>query len=599
MTIRRLDPHTINQIAAGEVVQDSSSALKELLENALDAGSSRITVDLLHGGRGLLRVSDNGIGMSEEDLLLAVERHATSKLQTVEDLETLQSFGFRGEALPSIASISRMQLISSTGGDEGHCLSIEGGKILHQGPMAREQGTTVEIRDLFFNVPARLKFQKSLSADLAQCSRVARWMALIHPEISITLRADQSEVFTAPGLAADLKSMHTRAASLLKEEWEQAGHLELSSGSLRLQLILAPPEHHRPNRTDQIVALNDRLVQCPQVSWVIREAFAQRLEQGRHPAFIAKIWMPASWLDVNVHPQKREVRLREEKELRALLMRGTLMLLERLDHRSAEPLQGTSLPVGASSVAGASHWLHTWQERTAAQLSASCETLPCDPQEVSPQTSYATTDRTPSVEPPAAREAPPSFELPPDLVARLGGWALVRGTDHGYWQGGEELWAVDLEALRRAWWTQQIALTHELEAQPLLFPVEVPGLLATHAMESWKQWGFGWDPSHEALILTAIPHLLSQSEAVELLSSWVTEGTSHPNFLQLLGRLGSQSLSLPSLLVWLAHSGLSHCPMGKRLRIPLSEKTLQQYALHYEQSAPSSSPSEPPLPTWA
>ncbi|MCH9608548.1 MAG: DNA mismatch repair protein MutL [Chlamydiales bacterium] len=302
--IQILDEQTINQIAAGEVIENPASVVKELVENALDAGATAISVETQGGGRGLIRIADNGSGMGRDDLTLALQRHATSKIKNVNDLENLFSLGFRGEALPSIAAVSKMQLESSLD-EKGFSLAIAGGKLGALAPCARKKGTTIEVRSLFFNVPVRRKFQKSVASDVAEIHRCLTKMALAHPELSFSWKHEGVMQFEL-----------TRSDSLLDRIKLLLGE-EFASNLVEVKGMgyLSKPSFHRPNRTGQYLSINRRPVSSPFLSKVIQDAYHTRLPERRFPLFILHLDLSPEWVDVNVHPQKKEVRLREKSEI--------------------------------------------------------------------------------------------------------------------------------------------------------------------------------------------------------------------------------------------------------------------------------------------
>ncbi len=316
MAIRVLSELLINQIAAGEVIEDPLSIVKELIENSLDAGAQTIHIELIAGGHRLIRVSDDGCGMERDDAILCFERHATSKIRRMEDLETLSTMGFRGEALAAIAGVSKVTLQTAAKTDGGTLIEIQGGKCFNVGPCARMVGTTIEIRDLFYNVPARRKFQKS-----AQTSgvKIERWLSLFslgYPEVSFSLH-ELEKVVCFPkmetGLLGRLKDVYGT------EFAEKQLTVEEKLEDFAIRGFISPVDMHRPQRSGQVVFINRRLVQAPLVSYAVREAFATRLPEGRHPLFVLHLQIPAHRVDVNVHPQKKEVRFYEEENVKKLI----------------------------------------------------------------------------------------------------------------------------------------------------------------------------------------------------------------------------------------------------------------------------------------
>lgn len=307
--IRVLSEATINQIAAGEVIENSASVVKELVENALDAGATSIVVEIKAGGQQLIRVVDNGSGMSRDDALLSLERHATSKIKTADDLFSLRTMGFRGEALASIAAISRFTLTTADSSQlgSGTKIEVDGGKILLVDPCARTRGTTIEVRSLFFNVPARKKFQKAAAVNAAEVTKIVTVLSLSHPEVAFELIHNEAVVFKV-----DEEPLEKRVEHVLGKEF-----LSLKIDKDGVRGFAASHEQTRHNRTGQYLFVNERFVQSPLLSYAVRDAFGGRLASDRHPLYVLYVDVDPEWVDVNVHPQKREVRFREEKEMRA------------------------------------------------------------------------------------------------------------------------------------------------------------------------------------------------------------------------------------------------------------------------------------------
>ena len=316
--IRVLDEHTINQIAAGEVIENPASVVKELVENSLDAGAAEIHVEIRAGGRQLIRVTDNGCGMSEDDALLCLERHATSKIRAHDDLNAVSTMGFRGEAMPSIAAISKFTLLTCAQGEEGTLLAVDGGKIVQCGPAVRSQGTTIEVKSLFFNVPVRRKFQKTPVHDANDILRMMTQLALANPEVRFALVNNQSSM-----LEAAAGSFHDRVKNVLGDDFlREMRFVEQSAGDLHLKGFVGSSQASRPNRMGQFLLLNRRPVSCPAVAYAIREAYGTALGTHRFPAFVLHLTIPGELVDVNVHPQKREVRLRRTEPIKQLLQQS-------------------------------------------------------------------------------------------------------------------------------------------------------------------------------------------------------------------------------------------------------------------------------------
>ncbi|MGE6605951.1 DNA mismatch repair endonuclease MutL [Halomonas sp. NPDC076908] len=312
--IHVLDPRLANQIAAGEVVERPASVTKELIENAIDAGSQRIEVEIEQGGTRLIKVRDDGIGIGEEDLPLALARHATSKIGSLEDLEGVSSLGFRGEALASISSVSRLELISNADEDprQGWRVVAEGrGMEARVTPAPHPRGTSVGVRDLFFNTPARRKFLRTEKTEFAHVEEAFRRQALSRYDIAWVLRHNQKVVHQLPP-GHSVAARERRIASLLGKNFiEHARYIEREAGGLRLSGWVGLPTHSRSQADQQYFFVNGRVVRDRLVAHAVRQAYRDVLFNGRHPVFVLYLELDPDVVDVNVHPTKHEVRFRD------------------------------------------------------------------------------------------------------------------------------------------------------------------------------------------------------------------------------------------------------------------------------------------------
>lgn len=317
--IQILSDEAINQIAAGEVVDSPASVVKELVENAIDAEASKITIEIVGGGLKLIRVSDDGMGMGRDDALLSIQRHATSKIRSAHDLFHVKTQGFRGEALAAIASVSKMEIVTAEEGQLGTKLQIEKGEIVKIGSVARTRGTTIEVDSLFYCVPARKRFQKAAAAIGAEIFRLVSNLSLGHPEVGFELISNGQRSLFVMGPS----SLEERAREILGQEF-LAGKfpLEFAEGEIVLKGFLGSPTNVRPNRTGQHLFINRRLVSCQVLQEAIREGYGTRIDDKRHPLFLLHLSIPSDLVDVNVHPQKTQVRLREEELLRSVFSRA-------------------------------------------------------------------------------------------------------------------------------------------------------------------------------------------------------------------------------------------------------------------------------------
>jgi DNA mismatch repair protein MutL len=307
--IRILSDHIANQIAAGEVVERPASVAKELVENSIDAGARRVEVDVEAGGRRLLRVADDGGGMTRDDAVLAFERHATSKISTTEDLSRISTLGFRGEALASIASVARVELVTQVEGEpEGTRVIIEGGKMRDVAPAARPRGTTISVRDLFFNVPARRKFLRSEATESFHLTNLVTHYALAHPEIEFVLTNGGREVLRAsPAASLRERAYQIFGAEFLENLLEVEG---VYADVARVRGYVSAPRERRTTRDAQYLFVNGRFVRDRLITRALSEGFRSVLPQGVYPAALLFLDVPLAEVDVNVHPAKTEVRFR-------------------------------------------------------------------------------------------------------------------------------------------------------------------------------------------------------------------------------------------------------------------------------------------------
>jgi DNA mismatch repair protein MutL len=329
MPIRPLPPQLVNQIAAGEVVERPSSVVKELLENSLDAGARRLEIDVEEGGRRLIRVRDNGSGIPREELALALSRHATSKLSTLEELECIASLGFRGEALPSIASVSRLTLQSRTAADSaGWAVQSDGSdRCPEPEPVAHAQGTTVEVRDLFYNTPARRKFLRTETTEYRHLEDVVRRIALSRFSVELVLRHNQKPVLHLPA-AAQRAEQERRVAELCgKAFMEQALYVEHEAAGLRIEGWIGLPTFSRSQPDLQYFFVNGRMVRDKLIGHAVRQAYQDVLYHGRHPAFVLYLSLDPAGVDVNAHPAKHEVRFRDSRLVHDFLFRSLHQVL--------------------------------------------------------------------------------------------------------------------------------------------------------------------------------------------------------------------------------------------------------------------------------
>ncbi len=322
MTIRVLPSNLVNQIAAGEVIERPASVVKELVENALDAGAHKIEVNLTAGGKSLIIVSDDGCGMTAEELNLAVERHATSKLQT-DDLFNIKFLGFRGEALPSIASVSRLTVASrAKDAENGWQICVNGGQKGQIQPTAINQGTRIEVRDLFYTTPARLKFLKSDTAEAGQCVDILQRIALAHPDVAFYLYCDGKKRLSLNACSGEpLTAAQTRITDILGTEFTQNSvTIEAENEFCRVSGRISIPTYHKANSLSEFLFVNNRPVRDKLILGALKGAYQDMIMSGRYPVCAIFIEVQPQYVDVNVHPTKAEVRFYDNGAVRSLLV---------------------------------------------------------------------------------------------------------------------------------------------------------------------------------------------------------------------------------------------------------------------------------------
>ncbi len=359
--IRVLPGHLVNQIAAGEVVERPASVAKELIENSLDAGCTRLEIDVDQGGIKRLRVRDDGRGIPPDQLALALARHATSKVRELSDLEAVATLGFRGEALPSIASVSRLTL-TSRAVDASAALEVTVGPEGAPGeprPAAHPQGTTVDVRDLFYNTPARRKFLRTEKTELGHLEQLVRRVALVRPDVGFLLRHNGRTLLDLPSAGDDPARMAQRLDRLLGAGFAgNALWLDEEATGLRLSGWVVRPAFSRGQADQQFFYVNGRMVRDKLVTHAVRQAFSDVLHHSRHPAYLLYLDLPPRLVDVNVHPAKHEVRFREGRQVHDFVFRTLSRRLAEGSLGSVEPVAEGSAPapidpLGAPRMAGA------------------------------------------------------------------------------------------------------------------------------------------------------------------------------------------------------------------------------------------------------
>jgi DNA mismatch repair protein MutL len=491
----------INQIAAGEVIERPAAALKELLENSLDAGATDISVQLEGGGIKLLRVRDNGRGIARDELPLALMRHATSKIATLDDLQQVASMGFRGEALASMAAVSRLDLISRTASDT-HGWKIEAVDGRHSEPMpaSHEPGTTVEIREMYFNTPARRKFMKTEATEFAWCEESFKRIALSRPDIAFSLQHNGRTIWQLPAGQGEQAAQDRFAAVLGAEFGHAAVTVSRSAENLTLQGLAALPAYSRANRDAQYFFVNGRFVRDKVAGHALRQAYQDILHHQRHPAYVLFLDLPHGQVDVNVHPAKSEVRFRESQGIHQFIFHTLQQALAvPASGRDVRATQQTTAYIPAqqsmrldAAELQASYRLWTTQTGTVEQTSAPDAKRPTFPSSI-PDT-----------------EHPLGFAL-----AQLSGVYILAQNEQG-------LIVVDMHAAHERIVYEKLKASLDAErvaSQPLLIPASFHAdalEVATVEAEQDALAKLGFDIAVLApntLAVRAMPVMLSQSEA--------------------------------------------------------------------------------------
>ena len=340
--IHKLPSLLVDQIAAGEVIERPASVVKELVENAMDAGATRISVEVESGGKKSIRVIDNGIGLSKDDMALAIERHATSKIGSLEDLEALNSLGFRGEALPSIVSISRFTLISKTKDSEhAYQLNCLGGECEIVKPAQHPLGTTIEVRDLFYNTPARRRFLKTDRTEFLRIDELIKRFALSRFDIGFSLIHNGKTVRSSQGGDAESNKKMRITQLCGKDFFENAFFIDEQRHGMRLFGWVAKPSWNRASADRQFFYINGRMIKDKLIGHAVRQAYQDVLFHGRFPAFVLYFELDPTWVDVNVHPTKHEVRFRESQQVHGFIFGS-------LNHALSQTKPGSDLQANSA-----------------------------------------------------------------------------------------------------------------------------------------------------------------------------------------------------------------------------------------------------------
>lgn len=551
--IHQLPEQLINQIAAGEVVERPASVVKELMENSLDAGANRIEVDLQTGGKRLIRVRDNGAGMRAEELALALSRHATSKIASLQDLERVGSLGFRGEALPSIASVSRLVLTSRAAGEElGWQLESDGREVTEAPrPAPHPPGTSVEVNDLFFNTPARRKFLRTDRTEFGHIHELVRRLGLSRFDFSLVLRHNDRDVVQLTA-GDDQDDAERRLARLLGREFvEHALHVDMEAAGLRLTGWIGLPTFSRSQPDLQYLYVNGRMVRDRMAGHAIRRAYHDVLFKDRFPAYVLYLQVDPGQVDVNVHPAKSEVRFRDGRLIYDFLHRNLRQVLEGV--RPVHAAAPAPRPAGVTR----SHEIHApavdaWspqaptprqgsmrfavEEARALYADQPGHMPPLEPQAETGSTSENQTGRV-SVPRPAERAHP--RPLPEDSAADGPPLGYAVAQVHGVYiiaQNAHGMVMVDMHAAHERIVYERMKsdmLEHGVAGQPLLVPVSLAvstreADIAEEHLEAFRRLGLEVDRAGpETLLVRQVPVLLQNADVAALVRDVLADLGSH------------------------------------------------------------------------
>ena len=612
--IIQLQPHIANLIAAGEVVERPASVVKELLENAVDAGASQITVEIRNGGMTFLRVTDNGCGMTAEDARTAFLRHATSKLRTAEDLSAISTMGFRGEALAAIASVSRIDLLTKTAGSiAGTSLSLEAGNITEESDAGCPDGTTIIVRDLFFNTPARMKFMKSDTVEGSRISAAVQLQALAHPEVAFRFLRDGKEVLSTPGKGG----LEAAAYSVYGREWGSMVKVESRWEQYSLTGFVCKPTDARPSRSMQTFFVNDRPVKSRLLMAALEEAYRNQIMVGKFPACVLHLHLPASAVDVNVHPAKTEVKFLNEKAVFDCVHYGVLGALNKTPDRpqvqfkpAAPQKPAAPAPQKAAAPQKQENFFRTMTAQEFKNFSAAVTDMPRPSQPAAAATVKAVerdsflplsqSVRIPMPEPLPQPEPEPeqqTLPVPQDIP-----WRLVGELYNSYVlvEQGEEAYLIDKHAAHERILFDKLKANQEaISSQMLLTPVPCrlrPDAVAVllQNRDLLEQMGFEADQLGEStLLLRQIPMDLTAEDAadtVEAIAADLLNGRREKaeNIRDELlhtvackaaikaGWVTSETELRVLVEQVMSREDLKHCPHGRPICITLSKKQLEK-----------------------
>ena len=526
--IKKLPDHLINQIAAGEVIERPSSVLKELCENSIDATASKIFIDIERGGMQRIVVRDNGTGIASSQLETALTRHATSKIQQLEDLQHIESLGFRGEALPSIASVARVTLTSNTErNNEAHVLHTEGGNNEPLKPAAHAKGTSIDVHDIFFNTPARRKFLRTEKTEFSHCEQVVKRLALVNFHVSFELRHNQKTLLVLP-VAASYEDKLQRLEKILGKNFvEHAIKVEREAGNMKLWGWVAAPDFSRVQADYQYQYVNRRHIRDKTISHAVKLAYQDVLYHGRHPAYVLYLDIDPAEVDVNAHPAKYEVRFHNTRTIHDYVRQTVKQALgdvraAPIDSRNMDKL--TSYTSQQPAIQGQLATHYTPPSKTATLSVDEYKALYASPTQRSSDQSLPI-ERIPVPHIPAASTSEQTIPLLGYAIAQLHGIYILAQNEHG-------LVLVDMHAAHERVVYEQLkqqSSTAQRECQQLLVPVQLnvsasEARLVEDQKSQFESLGFDLDRlGDSAVIVRAIPQILSHSDISQLLRDVISD----------------------------------------------------------------------------
>ncbi|MCB1587031.1 MAG: DNA mismatch repair endonuclease MutL [Gammaproteobacteria bacterium] len=528
--IQKLPDLLVDQIAAGEVIERPASVVKELIENSIDAGATRITVEIEQGGKKLIRVTDNGFGLNQQDMELSIQRHATSKIHNLEDLESLHSLGFRGEALPSIVSISRFSLISKTEeSSHAYQLNCSGGKCDGIKPAQHTTGTTIEVRDLFYNTPARRRFLKTDKTEFLRIDELIKNISLSRFDIGFTLIHNGKIVRISQG-GENQNLKKARISQLCgKEFFDNSFYIDENRHGMRLYGWVAKPSWNRASADRQFFYINGRMIKDKLIGHAVRQAYQDVLFHGRFPAFILYFDLNPALVDVNVHPTKHEVRFRESQQVHGFIFGS-------LNHALSQTRPGSELNSTNSLGFNTANLPQIDYSKMQSSMSFNPSGSYGSPRVAETGGSYLKTIAEAGMQLPDFENTrtESSEDIPPlgFAKAQLHGVFIVAENKQG-------MVIVDMHAAHERItyeWMKNSMQESEIRSQSLLVPIAMSvSERETHAVEEYSEWfqklGFEiQSASKESIIIRKVPSILIKTDIEELikdvLSEIVTLGSS-------------------------------------------------------------------------